>query len=73
MGNRVNVICPAFPYSLMYMTVKCKICGHIFPSGIQVDPATFQQIGTQMTNSSKQCPRCHQLSAYDIEDYIYEE
>jgi uncharacterized Zn finger protein len=54
----------------MTVMVKCKSCGEVHKSGIQLDEATFQTI--TLTNSSENCSKCGAVSTYNKEEYFFQ-
>ncbi len=56
--------------SNMTMMVKCKACGEVHSSAIQVDQMRFQTV--TLTNNSEDCPKCHATSTYNKEDYFFQ-
>jgi len=54
----------------MTMMIKCKACGEVHSSAIQVDQMRFQTV--TLTNNSEDCPKCHATSTYNKEDYFFQ-
>ena len=50
--------------------IKCKACGEVHSSAIQVDQMRFQTV--TLTNNSEDCPKCHAMSTYNKEDYFFQ-
>lgn len=53
----------------MAMMLKCKNCGTEFPSGIQMDEASFAT--AKLEQNAEQCPACGQSHGYDKPDYFF--
>jgi uncharacterized Zn finger protein len=51
------------------LMVKCKNCGTVHPSAIQVDETSFKT--TTLTNNSENCPKCGKMSTYNKPDYFF--
>lgn len=51
----------------MPLMLKCKSCGTVFPSAIQVDQGSFAS--THLENNTEPCPNGHSAS-YDKGDYF---
>ena len=53
------------------MTVRCKNekCGYEYLSEMKMDKVTFSL--STLKDKKEQCPKCHQISAYNKEDYFF--
>lgn len=57
----------------MKMLIKCRHCGHIQPSAIQMSPEVFRDTSNQFINNSEQCHNCRAMNPFNAEDYTWEE
>lgn len=60
MSNAVNSV----------LTLTCPRCRAWFPSSLQLDSRTFEQI--ELTHMLEKCPRCRHISRYERRDYRFE-
>jgi rubredoxin len=55
----------------MTLVVKCRLCGHVFPSMIQIDQLDYGKT-TILDDSIQTCPKCGKTSRYSTEDYWFQ-
>jgi hypothetical protein len=53
----------------LVLTLICPFCGQTFPSGIQMDPNTWE--GIRMDWMRELCPHCHRASRVAKGDYLF--
>jgi uncharacterized C2H2 Zn-finger protein len=51
------------------LTLVCPACGTTFPSAMQMDPRTFEEI--RVTNLFERCPKCGRVSRFNKADYLF--
>ena len=51
------------------LTLTCPRCGEGFPSAMQMDPRTFEEI--RVANLLERCPECSRVSRFNKPDYLF--
>jgi hypothetical protein len=51
------------------LTLVCPACGATFPSAMQMDPRTFEEI--RVVNLLECCPTCTRVSRFNKPDYLF--
>jgi hypothetical protein len=55
----------------MTLVVKCRECGSVFPSMIQIDQLEYGKT-TILEDRTETCPKCAKISAYSTKDYWFQ-
>ena len=51
------------------LSLTCQVCGRRFASALQMNPKTFEKIGT--TSQAERCRFCSQVRRYLRGDYYF--
>lgn len=51
------------------LTLVCPHCAEAFPSAMQMDPRTFEEI--RVKNMTERCPKCGHASRFQKADYLF--
>jgi len=60
---------PAGGDEKLRLMVKCKQCGHVHPSSIQMNQQSFKT--STLIGNAESCPQCGAPSSYDKPDYFF--
>ena len=52
----------------MTLVVKCRVCGYVFPSMVQIDQLEYGKTAI-LEDRTETCPKCGKTSTYSTEDY----
>ena len=52
----------------MTLVVKCRVCGYVFPSMVQIDQLEYGKTAI-LEDRTETCPKCGKTSRYSTEDY----
>jgi rRNA maturation protein Nop10 len=55
----------------MTLVAKCRVCGSIFPSVVQIDQLDYGKTAI-LENRTEACPKCGNISNYNTSDYWYQ-
>jgi hypothetical protein len=55
------------------LSYKCKGCGAVNTSPIQMEEASFRNPSNQLINNHYQCGSCNSSSSYNKEDHFFVE
>jgi endogenous inhibitor of DNA gyrase (YacG/DUF329 family) len=55
----------------MTLVVKCRVCGSVFASMIQIDQLEYGKTAI-LEDRTETCPKCGKTSTYSTEDYWYQ-
>ncbi len=55
----------------MTLVVKCRACGAIFPSGIQIDQLDYGKTAI-LEDRTEICSKCGKTANYNTNDYWYQ-
>ena len=55
----------------MTLVIKCRECGSVFPSGVQIDQLDYGKTAI-LENRTERCPTCGKTSEYNTKDYWYQ-
>jgi DNA-directed RNA polymerase subunit RPC12/RpoP len=55
------------------LSYKCKTCGEVNASPIQVNEVSFNDPSNQLTNNTYQCRSCGSSNPYNKEDHFFVE
>jgi DNA-directed RNA polymerase subunit M/transcription elongation factor TFIIS len=55
----------------MTLVVKCRGCGYVFPSMVQIDQLEYGKTAI-LEDRTETCPKCGKISTYSTEDYWFQ-
>jgi DNA-directed RNA polymerase subunit M/transcription elongation factor TFIIS len=55
----------------MTLVVKCRGCGYVFPSRVQIDQLEYGKTAI-LEDRTETCPKCGKTSNYNTEDYWFQ-
>lgn len=55
----------------MTLVVKCRGCGYVFPSMVQIDQLEYGKTAI-LEDRTETCPKCGKTSSYNTEDYWFQ-
>ena len=55
----------------MTLVIKCRECGSVFPSAVQIDQLDYGKTAI-LENRTEICPKCDKTFEYDTKDYWYQ-